>query len=156
MDLLFRIFDRFWRDYEDFRVRRTLRDMAACGHNVRLSPNVRILSVERLSLGNDVDINDFTHIFAGGGVSIGDGCLISSHCVLASVTHPKELARRTELVLRPIRLERNVWLGAGALVLPGITVGEGAIIGAGAVITRDVPAGSIVAGNPARSIGKLE
>ncbi|MET0292557.1 MAG: DapH/DapD/GlmU-related protein, partial [Steroidobacteraceae bacterium] len=51
---------------------------------------------------------------------------------------------------RPIVIGRNVWIGAGALVLPGVTIGDDALIGAGSVVTRDVPAGTTVVGNPAR------
>lgn len=155
MDFLFRIFDRFWRDYEDYTVRRTLANLAACGRNVRMSPTVRILSVGCLTVGNDVDINEYTHVFAGGGVFIGDGCLISSHCVISSATHPKDPARRAEVIGAPVRLERGVWLGAGVLVLPGVTIGEEAIIGAGAVVTKDVPARAVCVGNPARVIQTL-
>ena len=51
---------------------------------------------------------------------------------------------------KPISIGRNVWIGGAALLLPGVTVGDDAIIGAGSVVTRDVAAGSTVAGNPAR------
>ena len=152
VDFLFRLFDRFWRDYEAYLVRRTLKGLAACGRNVVLSPTVRINTAVRLSLGDDVEINDYTHIFAGGTVRIGDGCMISSHCVITSVTHPTDtdLVQRVKTLAGPVRLERGVWLGAGAIVLPNVTIGAGAIVGAGAVVTRDVPPGAIVVGNPAR------
>jgi acetyltransferase-like isoleucine patch superfamily enzyme len=52
----------------------------------------------------------------------------------------------------PTVLEDNVWLGAGVIVLKGVRIGRGAVVGAGAVVTRDVPAGSVVAGVPARMI----
>jgi galactoside O-acetyltransferase len=54
----------------------------------------------------------------------------------------------------PVVIEDDVWLGANAVVLPGIRIGKGAIVGAGAVVTHDVEAMSIVAGVPARPIGK--
>lgn len=51
---------------------------------------------------------------------------------------------------RPVRIGLNVWIGGGAIVLPGVTVGDDALVGAGSVVTRDVPAGATVMGNPAR------
>ena len=56
----------------------------------------------------------------------------------------------------PIRIERNVWLGAGAIVLQGVTVGEGAVVGAGSVVSRDVPPATLVAGAPATVVRSLD
>ena len=52
----------------------------------------------------------------------------------------------------PVMIQNDAWIGTGAIILSGITVGEGAVVAAGAVVTKDVPAGAIVAGNPARVI----
>lgn len=57
---------------------------------------------------------------------------------------------------RPVRIERNVWIGFDSVVLPGVTVGEGSIVGARSVVTENVPAFTIVAGNPARVIRRIE
>jgi maltose O-acetyltransferase len=51
---------------------------------------------------------------------------------------------------RPVRIGRNAWIGGGAIILPGVTIGDDAVVGAGSVVTRDVPAGTTVFGNPAR------
>ncbi len=61
-----------------------------------------------------------------------------------------------EVPARPIRVERNVWLGFEACVLPGVTIGEGSVVGAKSVVTEDVPPFTVVAGNPARVIRRLE
>jgi maltose O-acetyltransferase len=59
-------------------------------------------------------------------------------------------------VAKPITIEDNVWIGGGAILLPGVRVGRNAVVGAGAVVSKDVPANTIVAGNPARIIRKIE
>jgi len=63
---------------------------------------------------------------------------------------------RGQEVAKPIVIEDNVWLGGAAILLPGVTVGRNAVVGAGAVVTRDVPANTVVAGNPARVIREIE
>jgi maltose O-acetyltransferase len=66
--------------------------------------------------------------------------------------HPRDaMLRRQMLELgRPVRIGHDVWIGGGAIILPGVSVGNNAIIGAGSVVTRDVPEGVTVMGNPAR------
>ena len=89
-------------------------------------------------------------------VVIGEKTQIGPGVQLIAADHPREEAMRDAGLefARPVRIGRNVWIGAGAIVLPGITVGEGAIVGAGAIVTRDVPAGATAVGNPARVMGK--
>ena len=80
--------------------------------------------------------------------------LIASGVQILAADHPRDAAtRRAGLELgRPVHIGCNVWIGAGALVLPGVCIGDNAIVGAGSVVTRDVPAGATVAGNPARQL----
>lgn len=87
-------------------------------------------------------------------VHIGAGTQIGPLCQLLTADHPRDPAVRAAGLEsgKPLRIGRNVWIGGGAILLPGITVGDNAIIGAGAVVTRDVAAGTTVAGNPARPI----
>ena len=85
-------------------------------------------------------------------VCIGERTQIGPGVQILAADHPRDPARRaTGLEFgRPVRIGRNVWIGAGALILPGVTVGDDALVGAGSVVTRDVPAGATVVGNPAR------
>ena len=85
-------------------------------------------------------------------IDLGDDVQIAPAVQLLTATHPLDPAvRRSGLEGgRPIRIGHNVWIGGGAIVLPGVTVGDDAVIGAGSVVTRDVPAGAVVVGNPAR------
>ncbi len=163
-DLIYRLFGRFWRGYEAFCSRRQRESFAACGQGVSISPRCHVASAHLLSVGDQVEINSFTQIFAGGGVSIGAGTLISSCCVITSVAHLKNSAARhlapaegagEKPALRPVRIGQNVWIGAGAVILPGVTVGDHSVVGAGAVVTKDVPAHCVYVGNPARLLEKL-
>lgn len=107
-----------------------------------------------ISLGANVFLNfncvilDCTHVTIGDRTQIGPGVQI------LTADHPREAAAREAGLefARPIAIGRNVWIGGGALILPGVTVGDDAIVGAGAVVTRDVPAGATVVGNPARPV----
>ncbi|MBN8920026.1 MAG: sugar O-acetyltransferase [Rhizobiales bacterium] len=85
-------------------------------------------------------------------VTIGDGTQIGPAVQIYAADHPRDPAQRRSGVEfgRPVRIGRNVWIGGGAIILPGIVVGDDAVIGAGSVVTKDVPAGAIVRGNPAR------
>src|ERR1700740_3471440 len=71
---------------------------------------------------------------------------------ILTADHPRDAATRaTGLEFgRPIRIGRNVWIGGGAIILPGVSIGDDALIGAGSVVTRDIPAGAVAFGNPAR------
>ena len=163
-DLIYRLFGRFWRGYEDFCSRRLQGNLAACGQGVSISPHCHVSSAHGLSVGDHVEINAFTQIFAGGGVSIGSGTLISSNCVITSVAHLKNASARhlaaaegagEKPALRPVRIGSNVWIGAGVVVLPGVTIGDHAVVGAGAVVTKDVPEKCVYVGNPARLLETL-
>lgn len=87
-------------------------------------------------------------------VQIGAETRIGPGVQILTADHPRDPAVRATLLEfgRPVTIGRNVWIGAGALVLPGVTIGDDAIIGAGSVVTRDVLAGTTVVGNPARAL----
>ena len=84
--------------------------------------------------------------------------MISSNCSITSVTHLSNSSFRLlkPSIEKPIIIGKNVWIGTGAIILPGITLGDHAIIGAGSVVTKDVPPETIVVGNPAKYLRKVE
>lgn len=90
-------------------------------------------------------------------IAIGDDCQLGPRVQLLTAYHPTEPGpRRAKLeAAAPIRVGDNVWLGAGAIVLPGVTIGDDSVVGAGAVVTKDVPAGVLAVGNPARVVREL-
>jgi acetyltransferase-like isoleucine patch superfamily enzyme len=93
-----------------------------------------------------------------GGIDIGDDVLIGPNVSLINSGHPVEPSQRRECVIaRPIVIEANVWIAAGATIIGGVTVGENSVVAAGSVVTHDVPRNTLVGGNPAqviRSIGE--
>lgn len=91
-------------------------------------------------------------------VTIGNNCMLAPRVGIFTATHPLQAEARCAGMEygKPIALGNNVWVGAGALILPGVSVGHGAVVAAGAVVTKDVPPGVVVAGNPARVIRQIE
>jgi len=108
-------------------------------------------------VGRNVFINQNCTLYDLGGIDIGDDVMIGPNVSLITSGHPLEPSRRRAAVTAaPIVIERNVWIAAGAIVIGGVTVGENSVVAAGSVVTRDVPANTLVGGNPARVIRSLE
>ena len=107
---------------------------------------------KNIHFGKRVFVNSGCRFQDQGGIWIGDDALIGHNAVLATLNHNADPAKRANLIPAPIHIGNKVWLGANVTVLPGVTIGDGAIIAAGAVVTKDVPAGAVAAGVPARII----
>ena len=105
---------------------------------------------KNIHVGKGVFINSGCCFQDQGGITLGDGCLIGHQVVIATLNHDLDPARRGGMYPAPVRLGKNVWVGAHATILPAVTVGDGAVIAAGAVVTKDVPAGVVAGGVPAR------
>ena len=109
-----------------------------------------------IRVGRKVFVNQNCTFYDLGGIDIGDAVMIGPNVSLITSGHPLEPSRRRDgVVARPIVIERNVWIAAGATILGGVTVGENSVVAAGAVVTRDVPADTLVAGNPARVVRSI-
>lgn len=97
-----------------------------------------------------------SHTFICDGVEIGDRVFIGHGVMFVNDKFPKatnergELAGEEDWTLLRVRVEDGATIGSGAIILGGVTIGAGALVGAGAVVTRDVSAGEVVAGIPAR------
>lgn len=110
---------------------------------------------QNITIGKNVFINSGCCFQDQGGISIGDGSLIGHQVVFATLNHDLDPAKRKSMYPAPIVVGKNVWIGAHATILAGVTIGDDAVVAAGAVVTRDVPAGTIVGGVPARVMKKL-
>jgi acetyltransferase-like isoleucine patch superfamily enzyme len=110
------------------------------GDSVSVGPNCKFITKNRIEIGSnvaigqDVKVSGATHAFQDSGIPILE----------------------QERISRGVIIGDNVWIGIGATILDGVTVGDGAIVGAGTVVSRDVEAGSVVLGNPARVVQKRQ
>lgn len=111
---------------------------------------------KNIHVGKNVFINACCHFQDHGGITLGDGCQIGHNVVFATLNHGIESEKRQITIPAPIVLGHNVWVGSNSTVLSGVTIGDNAIVAAGAVVTRDVPAGAIVGGVPARIIRMID
>lgn len=125
----------------------------------------------RIRIGDRVAIGNGTILDCAGEIAVEDDVILSYDCILAdSDNHSLHMAERCKDVqnwkkghhdwsraaIRPIRICRGAWIGARACILKGVTVGEGAVVGMASVVTRDVEPFTVVGGNPARVIRRLE
>ena len=103
-------------------------------------------------LGDDVFLNYNCVFLDVVTIAIGDRTQIGPAVQIYAADHPRdpELRRRGLEFGRRVSVGRDAWIGGGAIILPGVAIGDGATIGAGSVVTKDVPAGGTVVGNPAR------
>ncbi len=147
--------------------------------DVKLAPGVKIFGFVNLygcEIGEDSRIGTFveiqknakigrnckisSHTFICEGVTIEDEVFVGHHVVFINDRHPRattengEMQTEADWQVRPTVVKRRASIGSGAVILCDITIGEGAIVGAGAVVTKDVPPGATVAGNPSRIIRK--
>lgn len=113
------------------------------GHHVHLGDYV--YANFNLTLVDDADIY------------IGSHTMLAPNVVLATGGHPilPQLREKALQYNMPIRIGRNVWIGAGALVMPGVSIGDNSVIGAGSVVTKDIPANVVAVGNPCRVLREI-
>ncbi len=104
-----------------------------------------------ITIGEHVFINYNCTFLDGGCIRIGNHTLIGPNCQLYTPQHPIDYIERREEkeYAYPITIGNDCWLGGGVIVCPGVTIGDRCIIAAGSVVTKDIPADSLAAGNPA-------
>lgn len=106
--------------------------------------------------GKRVFVNANAFFMDRGGIVIDEGVFIGPNVSLITMNHEENPSQRKIMYSKPIHICRNVWIGAGATILPGVTVGEGSIIAAASVVTRDVPPMTVMAGNPAKKMREVK
>jgi acetyltransferase-like isoleucine patch superfamily enzyme len=110
---------------------------------------------KNIHFGADVFVNSGCRFQDQGGIEIGDGSLIGHNAVITTLNHDMLPSRRADMHPARVVIGVGVWFGANVTVLPGVTIGDGAVVGAGAVVTKDVAAGAVVVGVPAKQVGTV-
>lgn len=158
---------RIFRRLRTWMALRRANNLLKCGKGVHIGANVRLWAPSHLEIGRNVYIGKDCHIETN--LVVGDNCLIANRVAfigrhdhdIHEIGVPVRVAtwvghRKLDDPLRrsEVRVDKDVWIGFGAILLSGVSIGRGAVIGAGAIVTRDVAPYAIVAGNPARVIGE--
>lgn len=125
-----------------------------CGHNVNIEHGA-VFSRHGVSIGSNSGIG--INSFVDADTSIGANVMMGPQVLIYTRNHNTSridipMIRQGYTAVAPVSIEDDVWIGARVIILPGVTIGSGSVLGAGAVISRDVPPGSVVIGNPARIV----
>lgn len=108
-------------------------------------------------MGDYVYANYNLTLVDDGEIYIGSNCMFGPNVTIATAGHPVEpkLRRMGIQFNMPVHIGENVWIGAGAVIVPGVTIGHNSVIGAGSVVTRDIPANVVAVGNPCRVLREI-
>lgn len=128
------------------------------GKNILINGNIVFENPDKISLGNNVGINTRCWISGTGELEIEDNVIIGPHTIIHTANHNFHQKNRSIAsqghTLGKIKIESDVWIGAGAIILAGVTLKKGSIIAAGAVVTKSTTSYGIYGGVPAKLIKK--
>ena len=126
---------------------------AEIGEGVYLEPPFHAnWAGHHVHMGKNVYANFNLTLVDDGEIYIGDYTMIGPNVTIATAGHPvlPELRQEAYQFNIPVHIGKNVWIGAGVIILPGVTVGDNTVIGAGSVVTKDIPSDVVAVGNPCR------
>ncbi len=130
---------------------------AEVGENCYIEPPLHANWGKHTHFGNNVYANFNLTLVDDADIYVGDSVMFGPNVTVATAGHPVEpsLRRKVAQFNIPVKIGNNVWIGAGAVILPGITIGDDSVIGAGSVVTKDIPSGVVAAGNPCRILREI-
>jgi maltose O-acetyltransferase len=137
---------------------RLLRELLkACGEGVHVRPPFRLEYGTSVSIGARTFFNYDCLMLDVAPVTVGADCQVASRVQFITATHPIDphVRRIGWETAKPITVGDNVWLSSGVILCPGVTIGDDTVVGAGAVVTRDLPAGVVAMGVPARAVREI-
>ena len=131
--------------------------LAEVGENCYVEPPLHANWGIHTHFGRNVYVNFNLTLVDDTDIFVGDSVMFGPNVVVATAGHPidPELRRKVAQFNVPVRIGSNVWIGAGAILLPGVTIGEGSVIGAGSVVTHDIPPNVVAVGNPCRVLREI-
>ncbi len=136
-----------------------LKDMfAEIGENCYIEPPLHSnFGGKHVHFGNSVYANFNLTLVDDAHIYVGDYCMFAPNVVISTAGHPidPELREKAYQYNLDVHIGKNVWIGAGAIVMPGITIGDNSVIGAGSVVTRDIPPNVVAFGNPCRVMREI-
>lgn len=142
------------RPLEQEKRQSLLKDMfAEIGENCYIEPPFHSnWGGRNIHFGNNIYCNFNTTLVDDTHIYVGDNTMFGPNVTVATAGHPinAELREQGYQYNAPVRIGKNCWIGAGALILPGVTIGENVVIGAGSVVTKDIPSNVVAVGNPCR------
>ncbi len=145
--------------YDDFEQRKEImrKILGGTKENFQIEPLFWCDYGYNITIGENFYSNHGLVILDTNKVEFGDNVFIGPNCAFYPPSHPLDIKTRNAWLeyAKPIKVGNNVWFGGSVTVLGGVTIGNGAVIGAGSVVTKDVPANTVVAGNPARVIKEI-
>lgn len=136
-----------------------LKDMfAGIGEGCYIEPPLRAnWGGHHVYFGNYVYANFNLTLVDDTYIYVGDYTMIGPNVTIATAAHPisPELRKKVAQYNLPVRIGANVWIGAGAVIVPGVMIGDNSVIGAGSVVTKDIPEGVVAVGNPCRVLREI-
>ena len=131
--------------------------LAEIGENCYIEPPLHANWGKYTHFGNNVYANFNLTLVDDTDIFVGDNVMFGPNVIIATAGHPVDPPLREKVAQFniPVRIGKNVWIGAGAIVLPGGTIGDHSVIGAGSVVTKDIPPNVVAVGNPCRVLREI-
>ncbi len=153
-----------WVQLEDHvRVSALCKERLTFGNNVKIGAYSQVIASTSFNnigayirIGNNVGIGEFAYLGGGGGLEIGDDCIIGQYLSCHPENHNFEdsenIIRLQGVNRKGIKIGANCWIGAKVTILDGVTIGDNCVIAAGAVVTKSMPSNAVIGGIPAKVI----